>query len=90
MVTITFTTFAAYKDYITDLGVANPNRSAPYRFHSLAGNGTVDKIVEVGVGGAVVFLYDAPLGEALQPTDPWFAANTNLNYPASVLVKDIS
>lgn len=89
MVTIRFRTFQEYKDFITGLGLANPNRAAPYRFHTIAGNNTVNKIVEVAPGGSVVFLYDSPTGETILPGDDWFKANPGMNYPMSVTVADV-
>lgn len=89
MVTIRFRSFLEYKDYITNLGLVNPNRAAPYRFHSISGNNTVNKIVEIAVGGNVVLLYDSPVGETILPNDDWFKANPSLNYPASIIVDDV-
>lgn len=89
MVTIKFRTFEEYKDYITNLGLANPNRAAPYRFHSMSGNNTVNKIVEISPTGNVTLLYDSPTGETIQPEDNWLKANPSLNYPASIIVADV-
>jgi len=70
------------------MGVANPNR-LPYRFHTVAGNGTIDKAVEVFGGGNIVALYKSPSSENIQPTDQWFAENDSMQYPASILVSDV-
>lgn len=89
MVTVKFATFDAYKSYITNLGIHNPNRVVPYRFHSLAGNNTVNKMAEIHAGGSIIFLYDSPTSETILPTDDWFKANEELKYPASVLIADV-
>lgn len=89
MVTVKFNSFVSYKDYITNLGLHNPNRVVPYRFHSISGNGTVNKMAEIHAGGTIIFLYDSPTGETILPSDEWFSENVELNYPASVLVADV-
>lgn len=72
-----------------DLGVRNPNRAAPYRFHTLTGQNTVNKVAEIMPGGTIVIHYDSPSSEVISPDDDWFKANPSLNYPASVAVADI-
>lgn len=71
------------------MGSSGPDRPGPYRFHSIAGNNTVNKIAEVAVIGNVVLLYDSPTGETILPTDDWFKPNPSMNYPASIPVADI-
>lgn len=88
MVTIKFRSFQEYKDFITNLGLTNPNRAIPYRFHSISGNNTVNKIAEISSSN-LVFLYDSPTGETIQPDDNWLKANPSLNYPASIIVADL-
>lgn len=46
-------------------------------------------MAEIHAGGSIVFLYDSPTSEAILPTDEWFSANEDLNYPASVLIGDV-
>jgi hypothetical protein len=89
LVTVKFRTFAEFIDFINNLGIGNPNRTVPYRFHTLSGNNTVNKMAEVYAGGQITFLYDSPTGETILPTDAWFEANPEYQRPASILVSDI-
>jgi hypothetical protein len=90
MVTVTFRTFQEFKDFIISIGKANPNVAAPNRFHTLAGNGTVAKMAHVYAGGGVTFMYNSPTGETIDPSDPWFAENKEMEYRPSVLVANIT
>jgi hypothetical protein len=89
VVTAKFDTFQSFKDFILGLGQGNPNRTVPYRFHSMSNNNTVNKIAEVYAGGQITFLYESPTSETILQTDPWLSANPDMQRPASVLVSDI-
>jgi hypothetical protein len=72
------------------LGTRNPNRAPGYRFHSINNNGTsIVKAAEVYAGGNIMFLYVSPSNETISPTDDWFNASEEMQYPASILVADV-
>lgn len=45
---------------------------------------------EIGGAHQIILEYDSPSNEVIKADDPWFKQNNKMNYPASVVVADVT
>lgn len=88
MVTISFKSYASFKDTI-DNAQLNPDRIRPDRFFVTNSNGAVKKVAVVGAAGRVLLQYDPLTLTEIKPDDPWFQANPDKDILAAIEIADI-